>query len=55
MWILSYKSILSLSVDFLIKISISHDPLLLKFKSLQFLIDYSNNYILSYLSIKKIQ
>ena len=51
--ILSYKSIPSLSVVSLNKTSISFDPLLLKFKSSKFSIDYSNNYILSYLSIRK--
>ena len=51
--ILSYKSIPSLSVVSLTKTSISYDPLLLKFKSSKFSIDFSNNYILSYLSIRK--
>ena len=51
--ILSYKSIPSLSVVSLTKTSISYDPLLLKFKSSKFSIDFSNNYIMSYLSIRK--
>ncbi len=51
--ILSYKSIPSLSVVSLTNTSISYDPLLLKFKSSKFSIDFSNNYILSYLSIRK--
>ena len=51
--ILSYKSIPSLSVVSLTKTSISYDPLLLKFKSSKFSIDFSNNYILSYLLIRK--
>lgn len=51
--ILSYKSIPSLSVVSLTKTTITYDPLLLKFKSSKFSIDFSNNYILSYLSIRK--
>ena len=51
--ILSYKSIPSLSVVSLTKTSISYDPLLLKFKSSKFSIDFSNNYILSYLLNRK--
>jgi hypothetical protein len=51
--VLSYKSITSLSVPSLTKTSISLDPLLLKFKSSQFSIDYSNNYIIQYMSVRK--
>ena len=51
--VLSYKSITSLSVPSLTKTSISLDPLLLKFKSSQFSIDFSNNYIIQYMSVRK--
>ena len=48
--ILSYKGRPSLSIVSLVKNTFQFDPLLLKFKSSQFSIDYSNTYSMIYLS-----
>ena len=50
---LSYKKIPSLSIQFKSGLKFTIDPLLLKFKQSKKIIDYSNNLIIQYISVRR--